>query len=185
MPNWCENKIVIIGKNDVIQPMVDILAETIDGEAKFFEYFIPTPPEMLQESAPARDEETIKLFMQKYGAKDWYDWRVRNWGIKWDIAYACDIEVQFGDNDVCCLSFSCQTPWSPPEEGLGTLSAMFPNTYFYCEFFEPGMGFQGYCSYCNGESKGSETVSTFMKSHDVIDDFQYFYEENKEDTNNV
>lgn len=53
----------------------------------------------------------------KYGATSWYDWRIQNWGTKWN-AYDCVIEEN-------CLKLS--TAWSEPEPIIKKISEMVPN----------------------------------------------------------
>lgn len=43
---------------------------------------------------------------QKYGVTSWYDWRIRNWGTKWN-AYGYESGVQFNGK-----SLRFQTAWS-------------------------------------------------------------------------
>lgn len=61
--------------------------------------------------------------IKQYGAATWFDWRVSNWGTKWN-AYG------YGENTSGChkedmLSF--QTAWSAPYPVLERLSEMFPD----------------------------------------------------------
>lgn len=69
----------------------------------------PTPPELLEASAPFRgDGAERERLVSLYGAADWYDWQVGNWGVKWGPrnvsthATASDVHVSFW------------TPWGPP-----------------------------------------------------------------------
>lgn len=178
MPNWSSNSIAIIGKKEKVDVMKDQLEKyyTHNNEwSGFFEHFIPTPKEMMEFSSPIRDEKASAHFKDKYGAPDWYGWRILNWGTKWDIDSISDMQYHSEEIDLSIVSFNCETPWSPPEEGLRNLSKKFEDVYFYCQFEEPGMAFQGYCSFMNGEDIGSETVSMFPKFIDVIEDLDFFY----------
>jgi len=178
MPNWTSNNIVIVGKKEKVDVIKDQLEKYYEygGEwSGFFDYFLPTPKEMMEHPSPIRDEELSVNFENKYGAPDWYGWRINNWGTKWDISDFSDMQYQSEEIDLSMVSFNCETAWSPPEEGLRNLSKKFEDVYFYCQFEEPGMSFQGYCSFMNGEDIGSETVDMFPKFTDVIEDVEFFY----------
>lgn len=183
MPNWCENKIIVVGKKDIIDNLTAQMKKIHeeDSNAGFFEHYIPTPPELLNVESPNRDEISAKKFSNKYGATDWYQWRIDNWGTKWDISHISYVN-SFEDYDKFGVQINCDTAWAPPENGLQKLSEIFKDTYFYCEFTEPGMGFQGYASFMNGQSVGAETVDYYMKVDDLMCNFEYLYEEAIEST---
>jgi len=65
---------------------------------------------------------------------DWYEWRNKNWGTKWDV---CEAEIdedgiEYGEdlnNDeeyapVAWFSFRCWTAWGPPVPVWDRLHAM-------------------------------------------------------------
>lgn len=51
----------------------------------------------------------------KYGAANWYNWRLENWGVKWDITT---------DNEFDAYSdrILVTTPWAPPVAAMCTLA---------------------------------------------------------------
>lgn len=50
-----------------------------------FEQIHPTPKELLE--LPCKTTAAVqKKMIAKYGHKNWYDWRVENWGTKWPIS---------------------------------------------------------------------------------------------------
>jgi hypothetical protein len=60
---------------------------------------------------------------KKFGAKDWYDWRVINWGTKWD---ACDLNVIYSGEDEFCIEF--ETAWNFPTKIYERLGLDYPNS---------------------------------------------------------
>lgn len=71
--------------------------------------------------------------MQLYGAPTWYEWRIDNWGTKWNA---------YGYNDVLDASeyFSCETAWSAPHPVLDKLSQMYPDIEFTHEWADEDIG---------------------------------------------
>lgn len=61
MPNWCHNKITLSHDDPAQIERVKAHKDNVLQE------FIPCPQELLD-------------------GEGWYDWRVNNWGTKWDIA---------------------------------------------------------------------------------------------------
>jgi hypothetical protein len=51
---------------------------------KLFDAFIPCPKELEELTSLKPDEPLVKKMNMKYGAEDWYQWRLDNWGTKWD-----------------------------------------------------------------------------------------------------
>ena len=88
MPNYCNNNIVITGPNSVIDK-IEKIANGDKGD--LLQYFYPMPEALKDTTAPlpkdATKEEKAKAKenLKKYGYDNWYDWRVENWGTKWDI----------------------------------------------------------------------------------------------------
>lgn len=183
MPNWCENKIVITGSKSNIDNMFAQLSkmDSEDNESGFFQHYYPVPPELMLQEAPNRDAEKKEELIAKYGASDWYEWRINNWSTKWDIAHLNSIEV-IEDGELSVLTFNCDTAWAPPDGALKKLSEMFKDTYFYCQFVEQGMCYQGYSSFMNGIGVGEEMTSYFMTADDLLCDVEYHYERAIEDS---
>jgi hypothetical protein len=183
MPNWCENKIIITGSKSNIDNMKTQL-DKMDGggyEVGFFQHYYPTPAELMLQESPNRDDKKTEELIAKYGASDWYQWRVANWSTKWDIGHINSIETIETDEQ-SVLVFNCDTAWAPPDNALRKLSEMFRDTYFYCQFVEQGMGFQGYSSFMNGVGVGEQMTDYFTTADDILCDVEYHYERAIEDT---
>jgi len=80
--------------------------------------------------------------LKKYGAKNWYDWKVKNWGTKWNAGD--DVDIGEGDG---ILEYTFDTAWSPPNPIAEALSFRFPDCIFILSYKEEGMGFAGSDTY--------------------------------------
>ena len=88
----------------------------------------------------------------KYGAKDWYDWRIQNWGTKWDAIDSCvHSESYGGDMDAYIedllrygeVIITFDTAWSPPCEWMQNVSERFPLLWFENKVTEESNAFMG------------------------------------------
>jgi hypothetical protein len=128
MPNWCNCEIYIDGNvNDIERFLAQAAGENENGENEKFSFsrFLPTPPEML---ANPNDD-----------GNSWHNWRVENWGTKWEPD---NVSVSRPTNSV--ISIHCLTAWSPPHKFLENVSKQYPALVFECEYAEPGMCFAGF-----------------------------------------
>ena len=158
MPNWVNVK--LSAHTDVINAITKDTFGKIDGDFGTrdvdFELIMPIPPDLkdywtgstvsLQEQAKdivenkweygngqhqiPMTEKDKERFRELYGASDWYDWCVKNWGCKWNAQtdYCNSDEVGF------------QTPWEEPYNWIHHLSLKFPNHKIWVEWEEE----QGY-----------------------------------------
>ena len=132
MPNHTSNRLTMRGSNSEVARFVNEnkSEETDDVGSPIplsFEKLVPTPPEMLE----SNDIKNGKM-------PDWYNWRVENWGTKWDVS---ELDIEY-DEEVLELTFS--TAWSPPEGIMQELKDKYPDLGFSCFYDEPGMEIAGY-----------------------------------------
>lgn len=71
----------------------------------------------------------------KYGAADWYDWCVANWGTKWN-AY----DYEKGEDYSGREDLRFQTAWNAPDPILYKLSEMFPEITFDHQYADEDIG---------------------------------------------
>jgi len=86
-------------------------------------------------------------YIAKYGAASWYDWRLQNWGCKWDAdCYNFEFAIRetFG-NDLVNVRINFSTPWSPPSNWFDALTDVCMDRGIYMElrYSEEGMDFAG------------------------------------------
>lgn len=137
MPNWCSNTLVISGD---IKELELFKQKSITRSAKGLDIFLMdglvTMPEELaicEDLTPEQKAERIS----KYGYDNWYDWRLENWGSKWD---AQEPSIQENEYD---LTITFDTAWSPAIPYIKQVAKMFPKLVFDLYFMETGEWFAG------------------------------------------
>lgn len=93
--------------------------------------------------------DTAKKVLEGDIDDDWYHWRVRNWGTKWNAYYQTitsgNREQVFTErsNGLVEFSINFSTAWTPPEQWYRTMMATYPELSFSAYYFEPGCWFGG------------------------------------------
>ena len=145
MPNWCSNYLKVMGNcSDLKQFISDVTTEKSKLD---FNKLLPVPKELLQHSSPNRNEKLCNVFVEKYGASDWYNWCVNNWGTKWSPVDTSDWKI----HDDTWADIAFDTAWSPPIQFFKKISSKFPTLEFILSYEETGMGFAGDCTIKNGD----------------------------------
>jgi hypothetical protein len=167
MPNWCWNKLEIIGEKEQLESFL----EKFGDEFKLSKIIAP-PEEMrgihtgfctidgvtvnnwrVDEKGDAVliPEQEKEYLLEKYKALGWYNWALAHWGTKWDVD-PCEIAWVEEEEEEPCLQAHFDSAWSPPEEAIETLSKQYPDIYFRLYFCEPGCSFAGIKEFNAGNS---------------------------------
>ena len=127
MANICCNYITIQGSPEII----DIIAQDYIGYDKEkdsvefnFGIMSPIPYELLGDD---------------------YQWRIENWGNKWD---GSDCYIDICDDQIY---LNIETAWSPCDKWTYKLIELCPGVDIYHEYYEPGEGFIGWINHNGGE----------------------------------
>ena len=148
MPNWCDNNLYISHPNKKMMKK----ALNAWNKGKFLSTLVPEPDYTKVKVKPTFDSSHITgkpapEFVDPQQA--WWDWRVQNWGTKWDIGWddSRDKAELNGDHD---MFVNFQSAWSPPLDAYATLVEMgFSIRAYY---------FEGGCCFCgrweDGEDEG-------------------------------
>ena len=92
MPNWCSNSLKLTATTDNNRKLLDELEKQFDSmKPVIFDMIKPTPLDLLD-------------------GQGWYDWRIKNWGTKWDATILSATRKK----NVATLYF--ETAWAPPIE---------------------------------------------------------------------
>jgi hypothetical protein len=128
MPNWCNNSITIKGSTETIKQLWE---DARSGEEfGLLNAMVPMPNELEGTTAPS-------------DGPNWYDWRVENWGTKWDID---DTGLEFTDNGDGTAEISgwFDSAWSPPIDAYSKFCDDMDGVYLEAYYQESGMCFVGY-----------------------------------------
>ena len=123
--------------------------EWLNGEPLTLNKILPMPKELEETTSPTPDSEAEKAkeLAAKYGASNWYDWHINNWGTKWD----CDIEEADYDTTPESIVFNFDSAWSPPTKAIVALSKLFPTLSLTLTYREDGCAFAGILKVGNDE----------------------------------
>lgn len=151
MPNWCECDLVVRGKDEEIDRM---LQET---ENVKFNKIIPYPEEFVKADKIVEDygpdfwalsdeEKQAKGLPLKDGFnRGGYEWRCEHWGTKWDS------DFQVVQRKQKLVKLTGDTAWSPPLPAIVAASNRYPTLKFDLRYYEGAMQFKGRLVVRNGE----------------------------------
>lgn len=125
MPNWCSNSLKLTATNDSNRKLLDELEKQFNAmHPVIFDMIKPTPLDLLD-------------------GQGWYDWRLKNWGTKWDAT----ILSASRKGETATLYF--ETAWAPPieiyrvleEEGFKVEATYVEQGMQYAGFYKDGTDF--------------------------------------------
>ena len=144
MPNHVTNKITLFGGQENIDKILDL----IKGEDTCIDFnkIIPMPDTVYRGDL-GPDERKL------YGANNWYDWRVRNWGTKWnaystyldkenntiefDTAWACPLEFLYKFAEMCDkYDVRFEGKWADEDCGCNVGTFYSDDGQFYYDYME-------------------------------------------------
>jgi len=141
MPNWCFNHLVVSEDTPAF-------SEWLSKGGFSFERILETPPELLN-------------------GDGWYNWRIDNWGTKWDVDPKKVNTQEFNGQ----ISLDFDTAWAPPLQVIEKLSEMFPTAYFQLTYFEPGMCFAGKFTAKDGRTHDNSDESGGLLYSEIAESF--------------
>lgn len=192
MPNWCYNHLDISGGDvSAIKAQLNTAfevehdsfnSETREMQRKMFKYSNPVfafwnivkPTDL--EAYHKQPDHTVPIADQLMFAGDhWYDWNIRNWGTKWDVAVGDEDkypETELTDEGEAFLGYRFNTAWSPPVEAIVALSQQYPDLVFSLSF-EEETGWGGEVVIVNGEPTETESYDNKCRDCDSLNTLQY------------
>lgn len=107
MTNWCKNLVSI--SNDDWKVIKEI--ENAFERDKLLDAFIPCPKELEELTSLKANDASVTKMVAKYGAEDWYLWRLDNWGTKWDTRRSRGTLTVVRPTQI---KLDVKTAWTPP-----------------------------------------------------------------------
>lgn len=146
IPNWCSNGLTVEGPAEQVHKFYS--DNSTADKPLSFEALVPTPKSDKGEPF-----------------EDWYDWRIENWGTKWDLSDDLSYEEQ-GDY----IHYTFDTAWSPPAAWVAAVSAKYPDLLFTLIYEEGGMCFAGEFVAKGGEvtTDNSWDVEWDEETHELV-----------------
>jgi hypothetical protein len=175
MPNWCYNYLSVEGPQEDIAKLKAQLnkpftkvhdqynPDTHKMEMKEYSYSNPifafhniynhTQAGITDEQYNQQPDHSLSIQeAMKFGGNHWYDFNVREWGTKWDVAVGDEDkwpETELyaeTDNE---LGYKFNTAWSPPLSGIEKLVEQYPTLNFNLSY-EEETGWGGEVEYEEG-----------------------------------
>ena len=128
MPNWTSNEVRFKSRINS-QKQLDKLKKRLKGVKYFVEtasgekikdwndfdfnkiHKMPKALENTVSPTQDKDEKKAEQRLKKYGSRNWYDWKCKNWGTKWN---SCDTEITQDEREG--LTYTFNTAWDCPRE---------------------------------------------------------------------
>jgi len=153
MPNHTDNRVILSHADS--QKIDDIYNVMNTDDASLLQHIIPMNESLLD-------------------GGDWYDWRLDNWGTKWDI-----YETQCNRIDANTLSMTFYTAWSPPIPVFDKLTDM--GYEINARYLDEGWMYVG--EYVDGDDWSTDDIESISEVRpELADEFdisEMMQEENK------
>lgn len=194
MPNWVYNYLEVDGTAQDIAKIKSQLntpffrthdnwnPETNQMEQK--EYFYANPifafwniiaPTNLEAYNKQADRDIPLAEQLMFQGENWYDFNVRNWGTKWDVAVGNDEqypETELYEESETQLCYKFNTAWSPPQPAIQNLSEQYPDVTFTLSY-EEETGWGGEIEFNAGETAVLEDYENKCRDCDSLNTLEY------------
>lgn len=138
MANWVRNRVTFDCDHDTYLQIRDLMVRPVDK--KQYPLDFGTECVDFTQIVPEPEYETDDA---------WYDWRIENWGCKWN---ASDCEILDTEQE-----FIFSTPWNRPAMVMAKLAKMFPHANIHHMFADEYPNFVGFAEYEDGYLTRQET----------------------------
>ena len=155
MPNWCNNTITLTGPKEKITA---IYAKAKEDNA-LLQQLKPMPEALEGTTSPSPTEGKVQPLVD--GFDNWYDWRVQNWGSKWDVD-ADNLELS---EDGTTIEGWFDSAWAPPIHAYEYFLTDNEDCSIKSYYYEGGMDFAGlWEDFADAEVTPSEFTADEMET---------------------
>lgn len=202
MPNWVYNTLTIQGPKEQIDSIKDKLNKPytknfenwdMQSQSMEFKSYTFSNPVFAFHNIYNHLEDGVsdELYLKQsdhtlpkeealsFKGNNWYDWNVRNWGTKWDVAVSNDdkypdtvLHEHKSEGEDQWLVYGFNTAWSPPVPAMGKLSALVPNCVLTLEYQEE-QGWGGELEFVNGQITAQSEYDSQCRDCDATDCMEY------------
>jgi hypothetical protein len=134
VPNWCSNRLTVSGERDEVIRFLEIVGNgnSLLVDAQLAARAIDPDKEQQISAAVIQCSKLDDMFSfnghvpePELEGDGWYNWRIENWGTKWDASDASLGEMNTVD-DQSSVEFYFQTPWGPAADWLIAVAKAHP-----------------------------------------------------------
>ena len=157
MPNWVYNGLTAQGPHESISkmkeqlntPFVDYIAANGDLAYGIKQIKYSNPVFSFRNIIAPTDLEAYKgqpwtgeADNRLENPDSWYNWNIRNWGVKWDVAVSNDNQApdtymeETEDEWTASVYYNFNTAWGVAEPALAELSSQYPDLLFTLSYEE-------------------------------------------------
>ena len=142
MPNWCTNRLTITGPKADVEAFIEkAKGKELDCKGNpaqlSFDSIIPQQ----YDDPKYQNAKTSHVELNaEHPDFNWYQWRVDNWGVKWDLhpdEIGLETNAHLDDNTMDAV-YEFTTAWCPPVQFYEKITAMYPALSFDAYAWEPG-----------------------------------------------
>ena len=154
MPNWCNNTIKITGPKQEIERVWQYANDgpdasgNLSGDRGLLDCMSPMPEELVDTTSP---DDT----------PNWYDWRVENWGTKWEVSPE-GLEFEDHSDGTASITGWFDSAWAPPIQAYDTYLEIHPECSISAAYEESGMDYAGI--YRDGRDDYMEGITEWSES---------------------
>jgi hypothetical protein len=169
MPTWCSQFVEVRGEEKEIKRMINSFRVDKSTRGKYEEesgwdinQLFPVPDELAETPhasiIPEWSQEEKDLWLKnkqeenlaKFGARDWYEWQIKNYGTKWGASYI-QIDEEALSNCSDSFSFKFESPWCTCPGLMAKVSSLFPSVLIGIHAIEQMNMFAVWETYHDGE----------------------------------
>jgi hypothetical protein len=176
MPNWVYNSLEITGEPAILEQIKAQLAtpyetkhldwktnelksEMVEQSFAFWNIVKPTDLDAYHDNPTTHDQN---------GRDHWYNWNIRNWGVKWEAKYGDAHHPEDGSS----LVYTFETAWGIPDNAMLALSEQYPTASLELEY-EEETGWGGCILYENGNSTETEEYDNKCRDCGALNTLDY------------